>query len=633
MVQSELIGRSVLNRAGRRAKGGVLASGVALMWAASACSDETKPASTSGTDGGVTSETVANSTGHVSNTEGGGQTPPSGQAPDTDDTSGPVGIGGTPSGGIPGGETSGGGTPGSETSSSGTPGGGTPGETSGGGTPGETSGSGTPGGGTLGGGTPSSGTPSGGTPSGGDTSESGDTSGGKPPNESSTGDATPATGPLPTSSEDTSPVDIPDDNEVRAFPGVTGFGAMASGGRGGQVIKVTTLADSGPGSFREAITASGPRIIVFAVSGVIESDEVFEIYSGDVTIAGQTAPGGGITIKGRLFASYDENVGNIIVRHVRVRPEYDGSEGSQFDAVQFSLNHTIVFDHVSVGFGVDETIDLYNARNITVQWSTIEDPGTEGHEEGEHNYGMINGPYGQYIAVHHNLFAHAKNRNPAIANGPADVINNVMYDVGVGFVHHNPAAGQFRLIGNFFKDGPSADLIPFYFDDESLAGLEYYIADNWVEGGGTECDAGELDNPWQQCENYQDHDESYRSDTDFDFTSEDGYRATPVTSGQQAYQDILDKVGAFPRDIVTRQAIDDLQNGTGSWGMPLPSDLMAGLTPTLPPADEDNDGMADSWETSHGLDPEDGDDHITIMDSGYTAIEEYINELAERLIQ
>lgn len=408
---------------------------------------------------------------------------------------------------------------------------------------------------------------------------------------------------------------------------------MASGGRGGQVIKVTTLADSGPGSFREAITTAGPRIIVFAVSGVIESDEVFEIYTGDVTIAGQTAPGGGITIKGRLFGGYDDSVGNMIVRHVRVRPEYDGGEGSQFDAVQFSRNHTLVFDHVSVGFGIDETIDLYSAHNITVQWSTIEDPGTEGHEEGEHNYGMINGPEGQYIAVHHNLFAHAKNRNPAIANGPADILNNVMYDVGVGFVHHNPAGGQFRLIGNFFKDGPSADLVPFYFDDYALDGLGYYVADNWVEGDETECSAGELDNPWQQCENYQDHDESYRSDTDFDFSEEDGYRATPVTGAQQAYQDILDKVGAFPRDVVTRRSIEDLQNGTGSWGLPLPSDLMEGLTPTQPPADEDNDGMADSWEMSHGLNPEDGDDHTTVMESGYTAIEEYINELAERLIQ
>lgn len=436
-----------------------------------------------------------------------------------------------------------------------------------------------------------------------------------------------------TGGEDTGPVEVPNDGELRAFPGATGFAAMASGGRGGQVIKVTTLADSGPGSFREAISTPGPRIIVFAVSGVIESDSVFEIYSGDVTIAGQTAPGGGITIKGRLWASYDESVGNIVMRHVRVRPQFDGSEGSQFDALQFSVNHHVIFDHVSVGFGVDETMDFYGAHNVTVQWSTIEDPRTEGHEEGEHNYGLINGPYGQHIAVHHNLFAHAKNRNPAIANGPADILNNVMYDVGVGFVHHNPATGQFRLIGNYFKDGPSADLVPFYFDDYTSDDLSYYVNDNWVQGEGSECDAGELDNPWQSCYNDLGHDESFRSTSDFDFSNVEGYRAPQVTGAQQAYEEILAKVGAFPRDVVTLRAIRDLQDGTGEWGMPMPDDLMEGLVPTQPPADADNDGMADSWETSHGLDPVDGEDHTTIMESGYTAIEEYINELAERLIQ
>lgn len=481
--------------------------------------------------------------------------------------------------------------------------------------------------------TPGTGGPAPGTGGEPDDTGDGETTNVTPPNGTTTDPDVDSEDPTSTGNgDDTGPVVIPNDGELRAFPGATGFGAMATGGRGGQVIKVTTLAESGPGSFRDAIATPGPRIIVFAVSGVIESDEIFEIYSGDVTIAGQTAPGGGITIKGRLFAAYDESVGNIVMRHVRVRPGFDGSEGSQFDAIQFSVNHDIIFDHVSVGFGVDETMDFYSAQRVTVQWSTVEDPVTEGHEEGEHNYGLINGPYGRHIAVHHNLFAHAKNRNPAIANGPADILNNVMYDVGVGFVHHNPASGQFRLLGNYFKDGPSAELIPFYFDDYALDGLEYYIADNWVEGE-IDCEAGELDNPWQQCGNYQDHDESYRANSDFDFSDVEGYRPTVVTSAEQAYDEVMAKVGAFPRDVVTRRAIADLRDGTGEWGMPMPDDLMEGLTPTEPPADADDDGMADSWETSHGLDPADGDDHSTVMESGYTAIEEYINELAERLIQ
>ena len=224
--------------------------------------------------------------------------------------------------------------------------------------------------------------------------------------------------------------------EVLAFPGAEGFGARVSGGRGGAVIKVTSLAASGPGSLQEALDAPGPRIIVFDVSGVIAADQI-RIAHGDVTIAGQTAPGAGITIKGRLTGEYDNSVGNIIIRHLRVRPEYDGSAGEQFDGIQLSRNHHIILDHVSVTFGVDETLCLYEATDVTLQWSTIANGATSGHPEGEHNYGMINGPDGRRISVHHNLLANNKNRNPAIANGPAEVVSNVIYNARHGFVHHN----------------------------------------------------------------------------------------------------------------------------------------------------------------------------------------------------
>lgn len=432
-----------------------------------------------------------------------------------------------------------------------------------------------------------------------------------------------------------SPV-LPNDGEVRAFPGATGFGALATGGRGGQVIHVTTLDATGPGSLQAALSASGPRIVVFDVSGVIEAD-ILEIENGDVTIAGQSAPGGGITIKGRLFAAYNDSVGNIVLRHVRIRPEYDGGDGAQFDAIQFSLNHTVMIDHVSVGFGIDETIDLYSAQNVTVQWSTIESPTPEpSHEGGGHNYGLINGPDGRYASVHHNLFAHSRNRNPAIANGPAEVLNNVMYNVRHGFVHHNPASGSFNLVGNYFKAGVDDTLIPFFFDDENDSGssdLGYYVADNWVEGEDSECAPGELDDPWEQCENDLYRDASFRVDEPFDFTSVEGYRSTPASAAGDAYTEVLARAGAFPRDVVTLQSVADAEAGTGSWGMPLPADLMQGLTPTDPPTDADRDGMADEWESSRGLDPSDGDDHTERMESGYTAIEEYLNELAERLIQ
>jgi pectate lyase len=421
-----------------------------------------------------------------------------------------------------------------------------------------------------------------------------------------------------------------------AFPGAEGFGAVASGGRGGQVIKVTTLDATGPGSLQEALSASGPRIVVFDVSGVIEGDITIE--SGDVTIAGQTAPGAGITIQGRFWAAYDESVQNIIVRHLRVRPVYDGSAGEQFDAIQFSRSSRVIFDHVSVAWGVDETVDLYEANDVTFQWSTIEESGAEGHPEGEHNYGLINGPDGRRLSLHHTLFAHHRARSPALANGPAEVRNVVAYNVRHGFVHHNPASGHFNIVGNTFVQGPDDELIPFFFDDENDGGESpsYWLADNAIDDPGDL--VGIVDNPWQsppQHPSFEDLylDESYRAGSEFDFASEsDGYVHVSTQPSGEAYQLVLDRAGAWPRDVVTRRTLEEVAARSGSWGAHLPGDLMEGLTAGAPPSDGDGDGMPDAWETEHGLEPADGSDHGTVTASGYTAIEDYINGLADSLV-
>lgn len=427
---------------------------------------------------------------------------------------------------------------------------------------------------------------------------------------------------------------VPTEGEVRAFPGAEGFGAMVSGGRGGRVVKVTTLEATGPGSLQEALALDEPRIIVFDVSGVIEAD-ILEIPYGDVTIAGQTAPGAGITIQGRLWGGYSDDIQNIIVRHLRIRPLYDGSDGAQFDSLQFSLNRRLIFDHVSTGFGVDEIMDLYSAQDVTVQWSIIESAGTEGHPEGSHNYGLINGPDGRRVSVHHTLFANNRNRNPAIANGPADVVNNVIFNARHGFVHHNPASGPFNFVGNYFAPGPEDTLIPFFFDDEyegASESLAYYFAGNWVAGDGASCPAGALESPWSDCDDYSYVDETHQADAPFDFSEEgDDYRAITTHSAADAWTHILSQAGAFPRDVVSERSVEEAQAGTGAWGAREPDDLLEGLTPTAAPTDSDDDGMPDAWETSHGLDPE-TDDSSVEMSSGYTAIEEYINELAIALI-
>lgn len=427
-----------------------------------------------------------------------------------------------------------------------------------------------------------------------------------------------------------------------AFPGAEGFAAEITGGRGGKVIRVTTLAESGPGSLKEALQTPGPRIIVFEVSGVIdlgepntnsifdESDNnnILVITEGDVTIAGQTAPGAGITIRGRLYADYDEGVGNIIIRHIRIRPPAwpgGGNGGQQYDALRFSLNSDVLLDHVSVSGGVDETIDLYEGRNITLQWSTVEEAATMGHPEGMHNYGVLN--YGGRTTVHHTLFAHNRNRNPALATGPSEAINNTAYNVRHGFVNHNDASGQITVVGNTFIQGPNDSLIPLFFDGGES--VKYWLADNAVDDPGDF--SGVIDDPWTHPYfNNIGASSSVKAAEPFDFGG-GTYLPVTVQPSADAHADVLACAGAFPRDATTLRILQELADRGGSWGAKYPADLLEGLTPGTPPPDGDHDGMPDAWEVEHGLDPADGNDHSKVMPSGYTAIEEYINERADAI--
>ncbi len=430
------------------------------------------------------------------------------------------------------------------------------------------------------------------------------------------------------------------DQPLPAFPGAEGFGALASGGRNGRVIKVTSLAPQGPGTLQEALNQKGPRIIVFEVSGVIKAN-IIEVLHGDVTIAGQTAPGGGITIAGRLHGGYDEQVTNIIVRHLRVRPPPPGkTKGNQFDGIQFSKNSNMIFDHISVAFGVDETVDFYAAKDATLQWSTVSCSGPTGHYEGAHNYGMINGPEGRRVSLHHNLFAHHKSRNPALANGPAEVRNNVFFNFKHGFVHHNPASGPFNIVGNVYRRGPSSKIIPFFFDDENkqpAEDLSYFLAGNLIDDPINF--EGVVDNPWAKGSSHPGLENlgaavSLRAAKEFDFTKV-AKNFVPITAqtASDAYLDVLAKAGALPRDWLAHKVVEETKNSTGQWGLRPHGDLMKGLRAGKAPPDLDNDGMADAWELEHGLDPKNGEDHKTKRPSGYTAIEEYINGLAAALKQ
>ncbi|MFC1544932.1 polysaccharide lyase family 1 protein [Gemmatimonadota bacterium] len=411
--------------------------------------------------------------------------------------------------------------------------------------------------------------------------------------------------------------------ELPSFPGAEGFGAASPGGRGGRVIHVTNLNTDGPGSLQAALSTPGPRIVVFDTSGVIPGN-VYLDY-GQVTIAGQSAPGAGITIKGLIATDHvprDRKIEDVVIRFLRLRPDPNEKLDQSGDGIRITHADRVLLDHMSIAWSSDETIDVFTSNDVTVQWCTVDEGDTTGHEEGVHNYGLIQGPNGHRISVHHNLFAHHKRRNPAVANGPADVINNLVYNFRDGFLHDNKTNDiTFNIIGNYYKRGPSdPQIFPFCFSD----GGHYYLRDNWIEGTGM------IQDPWAEKDKHPGLAYYAAKGT----KAEKPSPTPPIITHdpREAYELVLERAGCFPRDILTREVIEDVKAETGSWGRRYIPDLMAGLSVETKPADTDNDGIPDRWENDNSLDSANGEDYNTLMPSGYTAVEEYLNAVAEALI-
>lgn len=442
--------------------------------------------------------------------------------------------------------------------------------------------------------------------------------------------------------------------QLKAFPEAAGFAAYVTGGRGGDVHIVTNLNDSGVGSLQWAVSQPGPRIVVFEVSGLITGD--LHIPHGDLTIAGQTAPGAGITLVGHLYTTYNSDTGNIIIRHLRIRPPDPDSNwpASQHDAIQMSTANNIMLDHIDASHGADETIDFWGgAAHITIQYSHLSFPIYDPGNGWTHHKGVINhrpcldsgncqpgDRTGGYISILNNVFTHARNRTPALSVGPAEVINNITYNGREGFVHHNVSEGDFNIMGNQYIAGPSISLSPFWFDPENVSTpipTAYWLQDNLVEDPGEY--EGVVQNPWNDVAFGNAYSfvccgisaNQFNQTGVFDFTSESDYAAPSMRDPSTLESHLLPRIGAFPHDIVARQSIQELQQRNGSWRNFRPANLLDGLTPGTPPPDSDDDGMPDDWENSRGLNPQNGNDHTTIMPSGYTAIEEYINGLATAL--
>jgi len=424
-------------------------------------------------------------------------------------------------------------------------------------------------------------------------------------------------------------------SELPAFPGAEGFGATSVGGRGGKVIKVTNLTARGPGSFQAACAASGPRIVVFDVGGTIKGN--VRIRSSNITIAGQTAPGAGITLEGRLMCG---GLRDVTIRFMRFRPRYDIHGGGSGDCTQLGKTDRLILDHVSVSGATDESMDFCGCKNFTVQWCAIEASRVAYQGSGVHNYGMIMGYTTGAATLHHNLFAHHSERAPLCGLDTLDHRNNVIYNVDWAIQFHSSRTGRrMNLVGCYFKDGHAGPI-----------GFRPWLTPlNRAEPGITDWKKVQVygkGNYWTRTGKHHDYDPKLEATIKLDskYRTAKPWEVAPVTThtAKEAYRLVMAQVGCLPRDAVGKRTIKEVRTGTGYWGTPPPAGgPMERPTTVKAPKDSDKDGMPDTWEARHKLNPNDASDSNKTVPAGaskddrhkgYTYIEYYINELADNLV-
>jgi hypothetical protein len=433
-----------------------------------------------------------------------------------------------------------------------------------------------------------------------------------------------------------------------AFPGAEGFGANALGGRGGDVIKVTNLDDSGPGSFREAVMTSGPRIVVFEVSGIIELSSDLRITSPFLTIAGETSPGG-ILITGRRTVLQTHDV---IIRHLRFRvgPPRNGADGGTLDALVLygkGSSHppgvrNVIIDHCSLSWGTDEVFSTaYGATDFTVQWSVIAEGLDDGHPEGNHSKGAFFAGSSLEEDVrgsfHHNYIAHNRARNPEVQQNTSgsdyevfiDIRNNVIYNFNGASVGKISGDAKVNLVDNYVKAGPesTANAFEWRHSASSTPRPTIYVYRNI---GTTE--DGSNPEAWNVASGF-----STTETTSQEWRSLTPHPAAAVTTTamSEAYAlELLDTVGATKpvRDSVDTRIVDDFRNGTGRIPntVNFPADYPVFASRSAP-QDQDDDGMSDTWESENGFDPTRNDSAEDNDNDGYTNIEEYLHFLADSM--
>ncbi|MCD8211352.1 MAG: pectate lyase, partial [Prevotella sp.] len=462
------------------------------------------------------------------------------------------------------------------------------------------------------------------------------------------------------------------DEEIPAFPGAEGFGRYATtGGRGGKVIHVTNLNDSGKGSLREAIETSGARTVVFDVGGEIDLESDLVIKNGNLTIAGQTAPYPGITVR---YYTTQIKANNIIIRFVRFRRgnERDVDDGA--DAFWGRQQYYIILDHCSFSWSIDECASFYDNKNFTLQWCTVaESLNDAGHGKGAHGYGGIWG--GKSASFHHNLIAHHNNRTPRL-NGArygwlgkksdnyascieaeqVDLRNNLIYNWGQSNGAYGGCGGYHNIVNNYYKYGPatknkdrvfrascslssnSGEVIP-----DSTFG-HFYIDGNYVRDKGENYD-------WKGVIN--DGKTSASQAIIMDTIKLDKPIATgdiTTHTAENAYEKVMAYAGAsLYRDAFDARYMEEAETGTATYtgsvsGLAGIIDLVSdvGGFPEVTPTfrgesfDTDGDGVPDAWEITNGMDPDDPDDgNLYTVDSKgwYTNLEVYMNSLVEDIMK
>ena len=447
--------------------------------------------------------------------------------------------------------------------------------------------------------------------------------------------------------ENNPPPDPEPPNSVPAFPGAEGFGANSLGGRGGKVIEVTNLNDSGPGSLRACLTASGPRICVFKTGGTIEIKSPLRISNPYITIAGQTAPGDGITLRNSPGSALDATLSvethDVVIRYLTIR-RGPGGAGDALEIAEPGIDrvYNVMIDHCSISWAVDENASSWYApHNCSIQWSIISEAlNCSTHPKGCHSKGFIIGSYasdenktkagGYDISFHHNLLAHNGERNPLVKTaGLADIVNNVAYNPFGTFSHVDMEDQLVKVlanyVGNYFKSGPNTD------EKSGIAavastpiGAGIFIDGNVVEyRDGTELTGSDAVDPNSR-----------------QYLMKSRFAAASITtvSAHEAYSLVLADAGSNRglncdgsffrrRDAIDDRIVNEVKNKTGKI-IDNPSQVGGWLTlnPGKPCKDTDHDGMPDAWEQSYGFNPDSESDNIIDADGdGYTNVEEFLN--------